>query len=343
MTANDATSTADSSTISRYNAFLLLVAGLGGLLYGIDVGIIGGALPYLEATSKLTPAELSVIVAAVLLGSVFSTLFAGILADWMGRKPLMVLSGLTFVISIPVIALSHGYGPLFFGRLLQGISGGLIGVVVPLYLAECLAASNRGRGTAIFQWMLTLGIVAAALVGIYYSYRVEAVAKTADAATLFGFKDQAWRRIFWVSLPPGALFVLGSLFVTESPRWLFRRGAALRAHAALLRSRPPHQAAIEIEEMAAAAHTTVEKLGRKLQDSLLQRKYVIPFLLACVILTLNTATGVNSIIGYNTSILLQSGLSDLHAHWGYAVFTAVNFLMTASLFQTCAAPRPRVH
>jgi SP family myo-inositol transporter-like MFS transporter 13 len=328
MTANGAAQMADSPTIRRYNAFLLLVAGLGGLLYGIDVGIIGGALPYLEATSKLTPAELSVIVAAVLLGSVFSTLFAGVLADWMGRKPLMILSGLTFVISIPVIALSQGYGPLFLGRLLQGISGGLIGVVVPLYLAECLSASNRGKGTAVFQWMLTLGIVAAALVGIYYSYRVEAVAKAADAATLFNFKDQAWRRIFWVSMPPGALFVLGSLFVTESPRWLFRHGTALRAHAALLRSRSPEQAAVEIEEMAAVAHTAEKKLGQKIGDSLLQRKYVIPFLLACVILACNTATGVNSLIGYNTSILLQSGLSDLHAHWGYVVFTAMNFLMT---------------
>src|ERR1035438_5622399 len=74
------------------------------------------------------------------------------------ERPLMILSGLTFVISIPVIALSQGYGPLFLGRLLQGISGGLIGVVVPLYLAECLSASNRGKGTAVFQWMLTLGI-----------------------------------------------------------------------------------------------------------------------------------------------------------------------------------------
>ena len=156
----------------RYNLFLLLVAGLGGLLYGIDVGIIGGALPYLEATSHLTAAQLSVIVAAVLLGSVFSTLFAGVLADWMGRKPLMVLSGITFVVSIPMIALSQGYGPLFFGRLLQGMSGGLIGVVVPLYLAECLPASNRGKGTGIFQWLLTLGIVVAAAVGMYYSYRV---------------------------------------------------------------------------------------------------------------------------------------------------------------------------
>ncbi len=311
-----------------YNRFLLLVAGLGGLLYGIDVGIIGGALPYLEATSGLTAAQLSVIVAAVLLGSVFSTLFAGILADWMGRKQLMVLSGVVFVLSIPVIALSHGYAPLFFGRLLQGISGGLIGVVVPLYLAECLAATTRGKGTGVFQWLLTLGIVAAALVGIYYSYRVDAVARAADASTLFRFKDEAWRRIFWVSLPPGLLFVLGSLLVTESPRWLFRRGKRDQALAALLRSRSPQQAHRELEEMEATAHTAQQSVGKRVQESLLRRKYVIPFLLACVILFCNTATGVNSIIGYNAGILLQSGLSDLYAHWGYVLFTLVNFLMT---------------
>ena len=129
----------------RYNRFLLIVAGLGGLLYGIDVGIIGGALPYLEATSHLNPAELSIMVAAVLLGSVFSTLFAGLLADWMGRKPLMILAGVAFTLSIPVIALSQSYSSLFAGRLLQGMSGGIVGVVVPLYLAECLSAGTRGK------------------------------------------------------------------------------------------------------------------------------------------------------------------------------------------------------
>src|SRR5207248_11186499 len=132
-----------------YNRFLLLVAGLGGLLYGVDVGIIGGALPYLEATSGLNAGQLSIIVAAVLLGSVFSTLFAGLLADWMGRKPLMIVSGMAFVLSIPVIALSGSYESLFFGRLLQGCSAGLVGMVVPLYLAECLPATKRGSGTAV--------------------------------------------------------------------------------------------------------------------------------------------------------------------------------------------------
>jgi SP family myo-inositol transporter-like MFS transporter 13 len=329
MTAKGSTDAAQSAAATRrYNSFLLLVAGLGGLLYGIDVGIIGGAYPYLEATSGYTAAQLSDIVAAVLLGSVFSTLFAGLLSDWLGRKNLMIISGFAFALSIPVIALSHGYSPLLFGRLLQGVSAGLVGVVVPLYLAECLSAAHRGKGTAIFQWMLTLGIVAAALVGMYFSYRVEAVAKMADADALFRFKDHAWRGIFWVSLPPGALFVFGSLLVTESPRWLFRRGDKERAYTALLRSRSPEQAALEIEEMEAIARTAKASTGQQVKDSLLRRKYVIPFLLACTILACNTATGVNSIIGYNTGILLQSGLSDLHAHWGYVIFTCVNFLMT---------------
>jgi SP family myo-inositol transporter-like MFS transporter 13 len=327
---NDTPAFTDTLSRRRYNLFLLVVAGLGGLLYGVDVGIIGGALPYLEATSRLTAAQLSEVVAAVLLGSVFSTLFAGQLADWLGRKPLMILSGVAFIVSIPVIALSQGYEPLLLGRLLQGVSGGLIGVVVPLYLAECLGAQERGKGTGAFQWLLTLGIVAAALVGIYYSYRVDAVARTAGAATLFVFKDQAWRRIFWVSLPPGVLFVLGSLFVSESPRWLFRRGKKTLAHLALLRSRSPEQAGFELAEMEEAAlfAKAQRASGERVHDSLLRRKYVIPFLLACIILFCNTATGINSIIGYNAGILLQSGLSDLQAHWGYVIFTTVNFLIT---------------
>ena len=319
---------AEPAAIRRYNAFLLLVAGLGGLLYGIDVGIIGGAYPYLAATSGLTASELSVIVAAVLLGSVLSTLIAGLLADWMGRRPLLILSGCAFALSIPVIALSHGFAVLFCGRLLQGMSGGFIGVVAPLYLAECLSAAQRGKGTAIFQWLLTLGIVAAALVGMFFSYRVAAVEKLGDAAALLHFEDRAWRSIFWVSLPPGLLFVLGGFFVTESPRWLFRRGHRERAHTALLRSRNAEQAALELAEMAATAHAATASHGEKIRDSLLRRKYVIPFLLACVILACNQATGINSIIQYNTGILLESGMSDLVAHWGYVIFTVVNFLAT---------------
>lgn len=310
----------------RYRRFLLVVAGLGGLLYGIDLGIIGGALPYLEATSGLTSEQLSAVVAAVLLGGVFSTLFAGLLSDWFGRRPLMIASGLAFSLSIPVIALSHGFTFLIAGRILQGMSGGIIGVVVPLYLAECLPAANRGRGTALFQWFLTLGIVIAAVSGIYFSLRLGEAEHTASALTIFLLKNQAWRRIFWTSLPGGVLFSVGSCFVTESPRWLFRKGLRERARAALLRSRSAEEAQLELSEMAIALAPAAAV--QRFTESLLRRKYVVPFLLSCMVLFCNTATGVNSITAYDTSLLVQSGLSDIGAHWGYVLFTCVKFLMT---------------
>ena len=310
---------------------LLLVAGLGGLLYGIDVGIIAGALPYMEATSGLNAGQLSFIVAAVLLGSVISTLFAGMLSDLLGRKPMMIISGVLFVASIPMIALAQGFGPLVMGRLLQGISAGFIGVVVPLYLAECLGASNRGKGTGVFQWLLTLGIVVAAVIGFSFSIRVEEVEKLHDAAKLFAFKDNAWRSIFWMSLPPGFLFVIGSFMVAESPRWLFRRGKLEAAREALGRSRTPEQLEVEFAEMQQIAEEAEAKnspLGKRVRDSLFQRRYMIPFVLACVILACNQATGINSIIGYNATILIQAGLSDKSAHLGYLFLTVVNFVMT---------------
>ncbi len=322
------------ATKTGYNRFLLLVAGLGGLLYGVDVGIISGVLPYLNDTFKdattgqtLDSERLSSVVAAVLLGTMISTLFAGALADWFGRKKMMIFSGLLFVTSIPIISLAHSYDSLMAGRLLQGISGGLIGVVIPLYLAECLGASNRGKGTAIFQLLLTLGIVASTLISLYFSHRVDEVQKLGDTTKLFAFKDFAWRSTFWVSLPPGILFVLGGFLVAESPRWLFRRGKIEAARTALLRSRSEAEAEMELKEMTDSVVTRISA-GAKIRESLLRRKYLIPFLLACAILTCNQATGINSIIGYNTPILIQAGLSDFHAHFANAFFTIINSAAT---------------
>jgi MFS family permease len=162
-----------SPNVALYGKLLLFMSGMGGLLYGIDVGIIAGALLYLEKTISLTVEQTGFIVAAVLGGSMFSSLVAGILADWFGRKTMMIVSAVMFVASVALIVVSQGFLPLFLGRLLQGMSGGVIAVVVPLYLAECLSAKIRGKGTAMFQLMLTFGIVVAALLGLYYTHGAE--------------------------------------------------------------------------------------------------------------------------------------------------------------------------
>lgn len=312
-----------------YNRLLLFVAGLGGLLYGIDVGIISGALPYLTDTSGFSPSQLSFVVAAVMMGGIISTLFAGAIADLIGRKWLMILTAAMFCVSIPLIALSNGFGALVFGRLLQGVSGGLIGVVVPLYLAECLSAKDRGKGTGMFQWLLTIGFIVSALITLYFSHGLTQIVQHGTPAQIFAFKDHAWRGTFWLSLPAGIIFALGGFVLAESPRWLFRRGKKEAALAALLRSREPDRAAEELREMEqTAAAERAKASGERIKESLLRRKYVVPFIIACIILAFNQLTGINSIIGFNTTILLQAGLTDYQAHAGSFVFFVINFLMT---------------
>lgn len=317
--------------------YLLFIAGMGGLLYGIDLGIIAGALPYLEATASaswhLTTQQLSFVVAAVLLGSVLSALFAGALSDLIGRRSVMFLSGALFTASIPIMALASGYWPLLLGRLLQGVSGGLIGVAVPLYLAEVLSPERRGRGMAMFQLLLTIGLVVAAVIGLYQAHVVDAatesVRQLADAEQqriLYEVKDHAWRTIFWSCLLPGLVFTAGSLLLSESPRWLARRGRTAQARTALQRTLPSAQVESTLQLMQ--AQTDADNSGAQDRDSLLSRRYVRPFLLACIILACTQATGMNSILAYVVNILNHAGLPGAVANWGDVTVKVVNALMT---------------
>ncbi|HEY4079629.1 MAG TPA: MFS transporter [Burkholderiaceae bacterium] len=320
-----------------YSRYQLFIAGMGGLLYGIDIGIIAGALPYLESTAamawKLSAQQLSFVVAAVLLGSVLSSLFAGAIADTIGRKKAMILAGAVFTLSIPVIALAEGYTPLLLGRLLQGISGGLIGVVVPLYLAECLSADRRGRGTAMFQLLLTIGLVVAAVIGLYQAQSVEAASAAARSAggayeqAILAIRDHAWRSIFWMCLTPGLMFTLGSLLLGESPRWLLRRGRADAALNVLRRSSPEAQAQAQLREIQESAGQPSGQTATS-RDSLLSRRYLLPFALACLVLACTQATGINSILSYAVNILNAAGLPGAAANWADVAVKLLNVIMT---------------
>jgi MFS family permease len=321
---------ATPSSIQRYSWFLLFIAGLGGLLYGIDVGIIAAALLYLSKTINLTVGQTSIIVAAVLGGGMVSSLVAGVLADLFGRKAMMVVSGLMYVVSVGLIVISQGFLPLFLGRLLQGMSGGVIAVVVPLYLAECLGASNRGRGTAIFQFMLTFGIVCASVIGWYYTRQAEsAVTLAAGNPTLIlAAQNHAWRSMFLSVVYPGLVFFLGAFVLSETPRWLLLRGRTDEALAALRRSTPEEEAQLELSEMKALAAENSQAKAAGTTGSLLRRKYIVPFILACVIMVCNQTTGINSILGFLVIILKQAGMTASHATQGDVAVKVLNCAMT---------------
>jgi SP family myo-inositol transporter-like MFS transporter 13 len=313
-----------------YTRFLIFIAGLGGLLYGIDVGIIAAALLYLSKTVNLTVEQTSFIVAAVLGGGMVSSLVAGIMADWLGRKKMMIISGLLFVASVGLIVISQSFIPLFCGRLLQGLSGGVIAVVVPLYLAETLGPNTRGKGTAVFQFMLTFGIVIASLAGLFYTHQAEAAVTAAagNAALIRAAQDHAWRGMFLSVIYPGVAFFLGSFLLSETPRWLVRHGKPAEALTALRRSSGEAEAQLEMREIEALAAEDGKKAKTRSAGSLLQRKYIVPFVLACVILACNQGTGINSILAFLVIILKQAGMSADHATQGDVVVKVLNCLMT---------------
>jgi SP family myo-inositol transporter-like MFS transporter 13 len=314
--------------------FLLVISGLGGLLYGVDIGVIDPALTYLNRSIQLSERELSAVVAAVLAGSIVGSVVAGLLADWLGRKRMMIGSGLIFVASVAIIFASQSFLPLLLGRMLQGASGGMIAVVAPLYLAECLPSDTRGRGAAVFQFMLTVGIVLASLVGNYYTGGAETAiaAAGADTAQVAAAADHAWRGMFLAVVYPGLIFLFGTLFLPESPRWLVRKGRTGDALRSLQKMRADSRCEAELHEIRAALASEHAQagvpFGAALREILTERRYVVPFVLSCVILGCCQATGINSILQFMSTILQKAGLDPLTASLNGSAIKVVNSVMT---------------
>lgn len=329
MAPNSPTDAAPDKKV--FLAYLMLISGLGGLLTGVDFGIIAGALLYLDKTVNVTEGELSFVVAMYSIGGFAASLVAGICADWIGRKKMMIAGGLMFVVSIALIYTSQGFLSLVLARLLMGLAGGVLCVVVPLYMAESLPAAIRGRGTSVFQFLMTIGLLAALLIGYIFAAWHDAAVKQAagDTAKVFAADSAAWRNMFLTAAVPGVLYTLGALFLKESPRWLFRRNRAAEAETILRRSRSEEETRLEISEMSQQAAKQTETTGiRDFISSLLQYKYVVPFIIACIVLACNQATGINSIIAFSAVIFQGSGMSDVQASRSGVILMSINCAMT---------------
>ena len=288
--------------------FLLVVAGLGGLLYGVDFGVIAAAEPYLKAMGAHGDARISHIVGAVLLGGILASLTAGVLAEWFGRKRMIVVSAAMFLVAIPVVSLSHdSFWMLYAGRVLQGMSAGYMAVIMPMYLTETLPADVRGRGTGVFQFCLGLGLVVAAGAGCLVA-SIFGASDTADAAD----RISAWGSNFWWTMLPVSALFFGSLRLPESPVWLAKKSGGPTSAPAADGTKPVAPAPV-------AGGTSA---------SLLSRRYIVPFLLALAVLTLNKTTGMSSFTSYLVTILHSAGFEGIYANWGQLAVKLTNMLVT---------------
>ena len=201
-----------------YVIFISAVAAIGGFLFGFDSGVINGTVSALGNTFNSSSVATGFNVASVLLGCALGALAAGPLADKFGRRAIMIVTAIIFAVSAFGSGIADSSAEFIFYRLFGGLGIGAASVLAPAYIAEVAPASLRGRLATLQQLAIVLGLFAAFL----SNYLIANAAGGAEGILMLDLA--AWRWMFWAELVPAGLFLIGVLFIPESPRYLVAQG-----------------------------------------------------------------------------------------------------------------------
>lgn len=204
-----------------YTYFICLVGALGGLLFGYDWVVIGGAKPFYEAYFGIadSASDQGLAMTIALIGCMVGAMTVGWLADRIGRKKLLTISSIIFLVSSLATGAVSTFDTFLIARFFGGMGIGLASGLSPMYIAEVAPADIRGRMVSLNQMMIVLGILAAQIVNWLIAQPMPAgITEEAIAATWNG--QMAWRWMFWVPMIPSAIFLIFSFFIPESPRWI---------------------------------------------------------------------------------------------------------------------------
>jgi SP family xylose:H+ symportor-like MFS transporter len=298
----------------RGGALLLtssIIAALGSFLFGFDTAVISGTTKALQQLYSLSDLLKGFTVASALIGTLFGALLVGRPSDWWGRRPVLSVLAVLYLVSALGCAWAWDWYSLLFFRWLGGIAVGGASVVSPVYITEIAPARRRGLLVAVSQLNIVVGILAA-----YFSnYLV--------ARVLGAEHPAAWRWMFGIEAAPAFLFLVASLAIPESPRWLVKKGNPSKAQEALTRF--GHEAPMrEVEEIERSLRSEASGSFR----DLFQNRYARPLLLAAMIAAFNQLDGINAIIYYTPDIFSMAGADKASALMQSVIVGLTNLVMT---------------
>ena len=283
-------------------------AGLGGLLFGYDTGVISGAELFLRKDFTLSSFALEVIVSGVLVGAAIGALGGGRLADLYGRRKLLIATAAIFAIGAIICAAASSPTVLIIGRIIVGLGIGLSSGTVPVYISEVSPPAARGWTVSLFQLAITVGILLAYVVDYAFA------------------ASQGWRWMLGLAVVPAAVFAIGMILLPESPRWLVKNGHREEARKVLGRIRTAAGADAELKDIEASIQHSEER-GR-LSD-LLHPSLRAALVVGIGLAILQQITGINTVIYYAPLIIQSAGIpSASGAILATAGIGVVNVLMT---------------
>ena len=291
-----------------YLYFISLVATLGGLMFGFDVGIISGAIPFIQPYFGWDELQLGWGVSSILVGAILGAFGTGTLTERYGRKSLLISVALFFAISCAGMALSKTALSFIAFRVLGGLAVGSVSVLSPMYVAEVAPSKIRGTLVTIYQLAITLGI----LVSYMVNYGLHEV-------------DNNWRWMFATGLLPSILFFTGLFFIPESPRWLVKAGFKEKASIVLERIGGKVFAASELREIEKSLEDSGPTSSFKMLFAPKYRRVIFVGLLLSVLVQIS---GINTVVDYAPKILMAAGLEIKNALLQTSLIGIVNFAFT---------------
>ena len=308
-----------------YIWLISLVAALGGLLFGYDWVVIGGAKPFFERYFHLTNAAQSGWAnSCALIGCFVGALVAGALSDKFGRKKLLIVSAFLFAAT----SIGNALAPTFFifvaWRILGGVAIGLASNLSPMYIAEIAPAQMRGKLVSINQLTIVIGVLSAQLIN-WWLVRDLPQGASDEFIVNSWFGQSGWRWMFALTAAPAALFFVGMFFVPESPRWLAKNGKPEGAKAILAKIGGEIYAGSALKEIETTLVNETEKVDFR---ELLQPKMRKVLLLGVVLAMFQQWCGINVIFNYAEEIFRAAGY-DISTVLKHIVWTgSVNLAFT---------------